>query len=490
MNGASGLKYFLSYYIQFLAHTPQTAHGEILLMDEPDAYLSSQAQQDLLKVFAAFAYPESSATRPIQVIYVTHSPFLIDRNHSERIRVLEKGTGDEGTRVVRNPSRNHYEPLRSSLGAFVAETTFIGNCNLMVEGAADQVLLAGTATFLKASGLTEFYTLDLNRITIVPAGSANHVPYLVYLARGRDYEKPAVIVLLDSDDEGNKAKRDLLKAGPLKKLKLREEFILQVQDVAKSLPRVPSGVPAAVDIEDFVPLEICIKAVGEYFAEITVEEKPDLSTLTVDSIRQKFQPGVSAFDAIAAACQAIDAGLHVDKIGFARAVLRVIHTLAKDDSGNTALKEFREGMKALLTRLASMQRAAMRELTQDRVTQQVDRARKTFQQDHPLTARKEEAIDLFDHIESTLDDSIESDEVRLKLEQIRRRFTLTEDPMKPIENYDQFFEELGRIKYVDLLEADAAGRDTPPPSPTKATDAKAAAGEAKPEEAVAAPKPS
>src|SRR5260221_7146870 len=151
-------------------------------MDEPDAYLSSQAQQDLLKVFDAFAHPETTATRPIQVAYVTHSPFLIDRNHADRIRVLEKGSGEEGTRIVRNSSRNHYEPIRSALGAFVAETTFIGNCNLMVEGASDQVLLAGTATFLKSRGATNFHTLDLNRLTIVPAGSASHVPYLVYLA--------------------------------------------------------------------------------------------------------------------------------------------------------------------------------------------------------------------------------------------------------------------------------------------------------------------
>ncbi|MFC9871717.1 OLD family protein [Nocardia salmonicida] len=79
----------------------------------------------------------------MQVVYVTHSPFLIDKNHGERIRVLEKGDADEGTRIVSNAARNHYEPLRSAFGAFVAETTFIGNCNLMLEGQADQVLLAG-----------------------------------------------------------------------------------------------------------------------------------------------------------------------------------------------------------------------------------------------------------------------------------------------------------------------------------------------------------
>src|SRR5262249_46297207 len=91
---SSGLKYFLCYYIQYLAHQSPPDRPEILLMDEPDAYLSNQGQQDLLKVFDAFAHPEVSTRQPTQVIYVTHSPFLIDKNHGERLRVLEKGIGE------------------------------------------------------------------------------------------------------------------------------------------------------------------------------------------------------------------------------------------------------------------------------------------------------------------------------------------------------------------------------------------------------------
>ncbi|WP_223265253.1 AAA family ATPase [Nostoc sp. 'Peltigera membranacea cyanobiont' 210A] len=50
---SQGLRYFLSYYIQYRSHEPHPNKTEILLMDEPDAYLSSQAQQDLLKVFGS-----------------------------------------------------------------------------------------------------------------------------------------------------------------------------------------------------------------------------------------------------------------------------------------------------------------------------------------------------------------------------------------------------------------------------------------------------
>ena len=88
---SDGLKYFLSYYIQYLSHEPAPdTRSEILTMDEPDAYLSNQGQQDLLKVFHTFAFPERDGRQPIQVIYVTHSPFLIDKNHADGFASFKK----------------------------------------------------------------------------------------------------------------------------------------------------------------------------------------------------------------------------------------------------------------------------------------------------------------------------------------------------------------------------------------------------------------
>ena len=450
---SSGLKYFLSYYVQYLAHTPHSTRREILLMDEPDAYLSSQAQQDLLKIFHAFAKPEITAIRPIQVVYVTHSPFLIDRNHADRIRVLEKGSGDEGTRVVRNASRNHYEPLRSALGAFVAETTFIGNCNLVVEGAADQVLLAGVATFLKDRGATDFQTLDLNRLTIVPSGSAQHVPYLVYLARGRDYEKPAVIVLIDSDKEGNEAKATLLNYGPLKKLKLKKEFILQVGDVSAKLGKTPSGVDGAIETEDLIPLHISIAAVTAYFEEF--DQKVELS---IDLVNSKKENGKSIFKALEAACKAVDNSLHLDKVGFARATLQVVHAWSSMPDHAKTVAEFEESMKMLFSCLVTMRREALIDISQEKITQRVERAKDAFIQDHMHAARKEEALVLFDDITKSLGDEPESDTIKALLERLNRQFKLKEDSTKQIEDFESFKEQLKQIRYIEILAADFNGK--------------------------------
>lgn len=234
---SSGLKYFLSYLIQSQAHRPGSQE-RILLMDEPDTYLSAEAQQDLMRILRDLA--DDQPDRPaIQVVYVTHSPFLIDKNHAERIRVLEKGRGRDGTLVVDNAAQNHYEPLRSAFGSYVGETAFVGSVNLLVEGITEQVLLAGTSRSIRKLGARENNSLDLNSIVIVPCGSASHVPYMVHLVRGRDAEKPPVVVLVDSDAAGNDAVK-ALKRRPLSSL-LSSDLVLQLGAASARRRRRPAG---------------------------------------------------------------------------------------------------------------------------------------------------------------------------------------------------------------------------------------------------------
>jgi hypothetical protein len=453
---SSGLKYFLSYYIQYLAHQPSDGRREILLMDEPDAYLSSQGQQDLLKIFDAFANPEDSRLAPTQVIYVTHSPFLIDKNHGDRIRVLEKGVGDEGTRVVRNVSRNHYEPLRSAFGSFVAETTFIGHCNLIVEGPADQILLAGAASLLRAHGAGDLETLDLNKITIVPAGGEGHVPYLVYLARGRDVEKPAVIVLLDSDDGGNNAKKGLQRGGPKKRQVLKPEHVLQIGDLTEppTSMKNAAGHPL-VEIEDLIPLPICVDASRRYLREFCDVSDETAAKMTGETILKKCVSRHSIFDAIEVCFTDIDRDLHIDKVGFARMAMEVITEMAvaghEEKEAKQASAQFFDNMKILFRNLRKMQRSAERELTVDRVSQRVDRAKQAFLQDHPTDARREHAFVLLEDIEDSLDSSLEADEIRTQLRAIRRDFKVEEDITQPVPDYPRFKERLENLKYAGRL---------------------------------------
>ena len=369
---SNGLRYFLSYYAQYLAFNRNSGKQQIVVMDEPDAYLSSRGQQDLLNVLQAFALPEEKSRRPVQVIYVTHSPFLIDKNRADQIRVLEKGVGEEGTRVVKDATRNRYEPLRSAFGAFLAETAFIGNCNLMVEGTSDQVLLAGASRHLRLrSDVPRLETLDINSITVVPTGGASQIPYLVFVALGRSEERPAVIVLLDSDKPGNDAKDILLKGIRIGKKHhhklLREEQVLQVGDIH-------SG---AVTIEDLVPLELAVDATHKYIEEYCAGDQELQDAVSVESVRAH-NGGTEhikrPLEAIQALIDTTAQPIKVQKVGFARAVVKLLDT----EEGNTVVQDFEANMRKLLKQLNSMQRSAVQMRSEIQISRRFQREKEAL----------------------------------------------------------------------------------------------------------------
>lgn len=464
---SDGLKYFLSYFVQYLSHeAPADGQPEILLMDEPDKFLSSSGQQDLLRIFAEFASPEDTRRSPVQVVYVTHSPFLIDKNHAERIRVLEKGEHDEGTRVVASAAQNHYEPLRSAFGSYVGEMAFIGTCNLILEGPSDQVLLAGMSNWLGRRGVPSYNRLDLNDITLVPAAGASQVPYLVYLARGRDTEQPPVIVLLDGDVAGNEARAVIRKGGARRKALVEAEFVLQLTD--DELDGIVTDNPAGrVGIEDLLPVAIAIEAASVYCKEFVPDV--DLDALGLDSQKlfpegiksnksdKKVQSGTSKstvtnkglLSELERTIRELsgEANFHLDKIGFARSVLSVVHQRTGND---TDLEMVAANFRILLTELGRRQRKAVQAESLERISSRINRARDRFLRAHPERARREHVLLLIEEITSQLDNSNEAEDVRAAMRSWHQQFRLDEDPRGEIENFDGLIRALKALAYTGV----------------------------------------
>jgi hypothetical protein len=455
---SSGLQVFLSYFIQYKAYESPASGNHILLMDEPDTFLSGQAQQDLLRVMQAFASPVIHSRKPIQVIYVTHSPFLIDKNRAGRIRVLEKGVDDEGTRVVRDAARNHYEPLRSSIGTFVAETTFIGNCNIMVEGIADQVLIAGASRYLRLKGVSEFEMLDLNTVTIVPAGSASQIPYLVYLSTGRDVVRPAIVVLLDADESGQKAYKGLIKGGAKEKQLLKREYILTLDKVGVLLtPRRP-----VVEIEDLIPPPILVASLERYCREFGEASSSVLSEITLHRLNSKKTAQNSWYDASEELLLSLSTPFTLDKAGLARSVVDEVLEWAwdthRDNHKDAALQEFSSNFTVLFTRLVAMQQAAVFEINSERISRKLKRTRDSFIADHPDGARRDEAKRLLNEMELSLDDRSESNAARGAIVNLRSTYKLDRDLTERVANYEQFKLDLIHISYAGTIQSQQ--RDT------------------------------
>jgi energy-coupling factor transporter ATP-binding protein EcfA2 len=435
---SSGLRYYLSYLVQAQVHRPTSSRETILLMDEPDTYLSAEAQQDLMRVLRDLAEPPRER-EPIQVIYVTHSPFLLDKNHAERIRVLEKGTVSDGTRVVPNVNRNHYEPLRTAFGAFVGETAFVGAVNLLVEGPADQILLAAAAGAIRErSPRVEDDSLDLNRMVIVPCGSAGEVPHTLFRVRGQGSDKPATVILLDSDKPGLDAKKALLEDQMLKR-NISPELVLDLASIGAE-----SGWPAVIEIEDLVPPVLAHAAVAEVVDEVMRFREGPRPAFSREDIEAAIAEGGPLIDAINRVVG--PTGGKINKVDFARAIARIIER--RDKRAPAAdVTLFLDRMRALFRVVNTARRQAERESGTERLDTLVEQRARLFKMDYPAHARREQGRIVLDDIEANLDQSVEADAIRNDILTLRRQYELDGEAGELIEPYAEFLEALAGLKH-------------------------------------------
>lgn len=442
-----GLTYFLSYYVQLLSHDRSDTRPEVLLMDEPDAYLSASGQQDLLRVLEYHAQPDDS-DRESQVIYVTHSPFLINRNAGHRVRVVDKGSRDEGTRLVKDATRNHYEPLRTSLGAFVAETAFIGGDNLFVEGIADQVLLAGMNARLLGADTPPSQCFDLNQVTIVPCGS--NIPYMLYLARGRDQVKPACAVLLDGDDAGETARKQIRRGGALRKPIVADDLVVTISEWAdEAKPKVANGVVVR-EPEDLVPVKVAVAACRRYARTFLGLDEDEAKKLKDQAVTQRLpQKDGSLWDALTEAfTEAFDSSL--GKAGFAKELLAYLAE-SGGSSRPAGVPDLDENFAALIYRLAETLREARDRESEDRRDQRLERIIDTFSADHPSGCRRDLANVTLNRIDSVVDYTTAGDIIQAVTARLRRDFKLMTKPLKNVDDYSAFLEALKNLRHLERL---------------------------------------
>lgn len=442
---STGLRYFLGYYVQLRAHEPEKDRPEVLLMDEPDAFLSNVGQQDLLRLFESFARPEFPK-REDQVVYVTHSPFLINKNAAHRLRVLDKGSDEEGTRVIRDASHNHYEPIRSSVGGFVAETAFVGGANLFVEGLADQVLLAATTALLRDRGTAPGLLPDLNAVTIVPCGSASHVPYMAYLARGRDEVKPPCVALLDGDDEGRKAIKRLERGDVDNRPIIDPAYVVDLGEWAAHVSLKPTAGVEVREIEDLIPRSLMLAAARLYAQHFMGLDQAASTKLTSVAIGNAVADADKrSWKGLKQAFADTFGGVEIDKVGFARELADLLERSRREATSPQGIEALAHNFGALLRELAERLAEARRTEVARRRNRQLKQLAKSFERDHPSSARRDEAEEVLRAIERSLEDSSQDDIIRQRAAEIRRYFGLRAEDTDPLVEHERFLDELREL---------------------------------------------
>jgi hypothetical protein len=173
-----GFVWFFSFLVWFdsvqnqLEEDKDKSRPLILLLDEPALSLHALAQADFLK------YIDDLATKH-QVLYSTHSPFMIHSDRLHEVRIVED-RDKIGTVITDNVSWTDERtifPLQAALGWTIAQNLFISERNLLVEGSADLVYLQAISSILESQGRTSLR----DDVTIVPAGGLDKVVTFIAL---------------------------------------------------------------------------------------------------------------------------------------------------------------------------------------------------------------------------------------------------------------------------------------------------------------------
>ncbi len=191
---SAGFQWLVSFFVVFFAEAKDAHANAILLLDEPGLSLHGLKQREFRQTISRLAEGN-------QTIYATHSPFLVGPKELDLVCVVEMTDRDEGTKVHTSVTASDPAallPLQEALGYDLAQSLFVQQRNLVLEGLTDYWYIEATAALLKAAGQA-----GLNdKISLVPASSAGKVVYFATILHANNLK---VAALLDSDSAGDAA---------------------------------------------------------------------------------------------------------------------------------------------------------------------------------------------------------------------------------------------------------------------------------------------
>ncbi|MEJ6952098.1 ATP-dependent nuclease [Natronospora cellulosivora (SeqCode)] len=188
---SNGLRWYISLFVDILSRDYEDK-SVLYLLDEPGVHLHVNAQKELLKLFSDLA------KRNNQIIYTTHSPYMINNCNILNVRAIDKDE-DGITKIYRSAydqgleNESKMETLSPLVKALGADLKFnIGpsrSDNIITEGITDYMYIKAIISYL---GIT-------NAPNIIPSTGASNINKIVsiLIGWGCDFK-----ILLDYDKAG------------------------------------------------------------------------------------------------------------------------------------------------------------------------------------------------------------------------------------------------------------------------------------------------
>jgi hypothetical protein len=208
---SNGFIWFFSFLVWFTQLKSNYKTDLVILLDEPGMSLHGTAQEELLR------FIDNRLASDYQVIYTTHSPFMLGPSNLHRSRpvedVYQEPRPDEdpnldparGTKVFEKwwtADKLTLFPLRGCLAYSITQTLFIGPHNVLVEGPADLMYIDW---FKRKLAALKRPTLD-KRWVVTPCGSITKIGAFLNLFGANELH---CAVLCDYADGSKKEIRSL-----------------------------------------------------------------------------------------------------------------------------------------------------------------------------------------------------------------------------------------------------------------------------------------
>lgn len=148
---STGFRWFFDFYFNFIANN-NLKPGDIVIMDEPATNLHPQGQAELRKFIKEFAVKND-----ILFIIATHSPFLIDTDNYDELRVVSmennRSTIDNLFTVVNDGDPDTLLPIKESLTIKQNVLYDLDTEVVWVEGLTDYIYLTMFKNILNSENM-------------------------------------------------------------------------------------------------------------------------------------------------------------------------------------------------------------------------------------------------------------------------------------------------------------------------------------------------
>lgn len=279
---SKGVKWFVSFYLKLEA-TAKQGSSRVFLIDEPGANLHAKAQKDILSVF-------EKQKENIQIIFTTHSPYLLDVDKVYRVLAVERAdTEDEKseTQVIAfqnlgSASIDTLLPLYTNMGVDASHQNVIKHEN--------NVLLEEISAFFYLKAFWKIFART-EQVSFLPATGCPNLPLLANLMLGWGL---SFAVVLDDDSHGRKVFKELKDSKVAEESKLIKisgctgiEDLFSATDFAKVILRKPSLIITKAN-SDYMKEQQISKVIAARDFMIAADsgkfKKTDLSTESKDKI--------------------------------------------------------------------------------------------------------------------------------------------------------------------------------------------------------------